>query len=252
MKQEKKLMIGMALLFLLVFVIFGSIIATEKLAPFYTKKIEDKFKTYIKKTYPDIEKDINFDKVTYKKNKYQSKVSSKKNKNLYFYLYYQDKKITDNYIQQYIEGSSLLRKLEQDIKREINKKTNIIATITMNKKLNDYTKAIQEKLIEEKNISNLKIYTISLELNCNTITTKNITEEILTTNDILNKNNITPSHYNFTIINKKDATQIIEIKNLPKKIIESATLSLIIDDILNKKESNIIKENNITYSYLNN
>lgn len=252
MKQEKKLIIGMALLFLLVFVTFGSIIANEKLAPFYTEKIEEKFKNYIKENYPDIEKDIILDKVTYKRTKYQSKVHSKKNKHLYFFLYYQDKKITDDYIEQYVKGTSLLKKLEQDIQKEINKKTDVIATVTMNKTLNNYTKAIQEKLIEEKSISNLKVYTISLKLNCKEITTEAITEKIFTLNDKLNKNSITPSHYNITITIEKDEEQIIKINDLPTTIIESPTLSLIINDIINKKESTIIKENKITYSYLSN
>lgn len=252
MRQDKKLIIGMTLLFLLVFVSFGSVIANEKLAPFYTEKIEEKFKTYIKENYPDIEKDIVLDKVTYKKTKYQSKASSKKNKNLYFSLYYQNRKITDDYIEQYVKGASLLKKLEQDIQKEIYKKTNVTATITMNKTLNKYTKAIQKKLIDEKSISALKVYTISLKLNCKEITTETITEKISTINDKFNKNNITASHYNITITNEKDKTQIIKINHLPAKEIELATLSLIINDIINKKESTIIKENNITYSYSNN
>ena len=47
MRQDKKLMLGMTILFLITFVIFGTIVTTEKLAPFFTDRIKTKFETYL-------------------------------------------------------------------------------------------------------------------------------------------------------------------------------------------------------------
>ena len=53
MRQDKKLILGMALLFFITFVTLGTLVVTEKLAPFYTDKIEKKFINYINKNYKD-------------------------------------------------------------------------------------------------------------------------------------------------------------------------------------------------------
>ena len=42
MKQDKKLILGMALLFFITFVSLGTLVVTEKLAPYYTDKIKIK------------------------------------------------------------------------------------------------------------------------------------------------------------------------------------------------------------------
>ena len=42
MRQDKKLILGMALLFFITFVSLGTIVVTEKLAPYYTDKIKIK------------------------------------------------------------------------------------------------------------------------------------------------------------------------------------------------------------------
>ena len=41
MRQDKKLMLGMAILFFITFVSLGTLVVTEKLAPFYTDKIKE-------------------------------------------------------------------------------------------------------------------------------------------------------------------------------------------------------------------
>ena len=78
MKQDKKLILGMALLFLITFVSFGTIVVTEKLAPFFTDKIKTKFETYIEKNYKDDKNNLTIGKITYKNQQYKAKISNKK------------------------------------------------------------------------------------------------------------------------------------------------------------------------------
>ena len=52
MRQDKKLILGMALLFFITFVSLGTIVVTEKLAPYYTDKIKLKMNEYLKQNYP--------------------------------------------------------------------------------------------------------------------------------------------------------------------------------------------------------
>lgn len=250
MKQDKKLTIAMALLFLFVFVIFGVIVTTEKLAPFYTKKIEEKFKIYIKENYSEIEKDLTLNEVVYKQAKYQVKVDSKLNKNLSFTLFYQDKKITDSYQKDYIEGASLLKKITKDIEKKTKEKTTIVTKVTMNKTLNNYTKKVRETLLKEETITNLKVYTMSLELTAPSLTPLEIATAIKNINQKLNNAFITPSHYNLTITDESDITHSIEINHLPIELIETPSFPIVINDIINQKENNIIIKNNITYQEL--
>lgn len=250
MKQDKKLTIAMALLFLFVFVIFGVIVTTEKLAPFYTKKIEEKFKIYIKENYSEIEKDLTLNEVVYKQAKYQVKVDSKLNKNLSFTLFYQDKKITDSYQKDYIEGASLLKKITKDIEKKTKEKTTIVTKVTMNKTLNNYTKKVRETLLKEETITNLKVYTMSLELTAPSLTPLEIATAIKNINQKLNNAFITPSHYNLTITDESDITHSIEINHLPIELIETPSFPIVINDIINQKENNIIINNNITYQEL--
>ena len=53
MKQDKKLMLKMSLLFLIVFVVFGVIIVNDKLYFYYLPKIEKKLNKYIENNYKD-------------------------------------------------------------------------------------------------------------------------------------------------------------------------------------------------------
>ena len=68
MKQDKKLMLGMTILFLITFIIFGTIVTTEKLAPFFTDRIKTKFETYLKENYKQENKNLKIGKITYKSN----------------------------------------------------------------------------------------------------------------------------------------------------------------------------------------
>ena len=97
MRQDKKLILGMALLFFITFVTLGTLVVTEKLAPFYTDKIEKKFINYINKNYKDEKENFKIGKITYKATVYKVKVTNKNNKDLYFTMTYQNKKIKSTY-----------------------------------------------------------------------------------------------------------------------------------------------------------
>ena len=48
MRQDTKLMLGMTLLFFITFIVFGTIVTTEKLARFFTHRIKQKFEINLK------------------------------------------------------------------------------------------------------------------------------------------------------------------------------------------------------------
>lgn len=77
MKQDKKLILGMSLLFLITFVFFGTLIVTEKLAPLYTNKVKEKFIAYLTKNYKN-NSEFTLKNVTYTPQKYEAKVTNKK------------------------------------------------------------------------------------------------------------------------------------------------------------------------------
>ncbi len=246
MKQDKKLILGMALLFLITFVSFGTIVVTEKLAPFFTDKIKTKIETYIEKNYKDDKNNLTIGKITYKNQQYKAKISNKKNKNWYFYITYQNKKIKDTYKEDYLEGKTLLtsieRKIEKKVKDELNQKVTITFPLTLNK----YTNQIKENLISN-NLKEIKTYDITLTITTPTLTTENINKELEKRIQELYQIDIYPNHYTIKI-NSKD--EKLTITNLTEKTMKKEYRTQIINDIINNTNSNIIKENNITYNYV--
>ncbi len=246
MKQDKKLILGMALLFLITFVSFGTIVVTEKLAPFFTDKIKTKFETYIEKNYQDDKNNLTIGKITYKNQQYKAKISNKKNKNWYFYITYQNKKIKDTYKEDYLEGKTLLtsieRKIEKKVKDELNQKVTITFPLTLNK----YTNQIKENLISN-NLKEIKTYDITLTITTPTLTTENINKELEKRIQELYQIDIYPNHYTIKI-NSKD--EKLTLTNLTEKTMKKEYRTQIINDIINNTNSNIIKENNITYNYV--
>lgn len=246
MKQDKKLILGMALLFLITFVSFGTIVVTEKLAPFFTDKIKIKFETYIEKNYKDDKNNLTIGKITYKNQQYKAKISNKKNKNWYFYITYQNKKIKDTYKEDYLEGKTLLtsieRKIEKKVKDELNQKVTITFPLTLNK----YTNQIKENLISN-NLKEIKTYDITLTITTLALTTENINKELEKRIQELYQIDIYPNHYTIKI-NSKD--EKLTITNLTEKTMKKEYRTQIINDIINNTNSNIIKENDITYNYI--
>lgn len=254
MKQDKKLILGMALLFFITFVSLGTLVATEKLAPYYTDKIEEKIKDYLNKNYKEEVNNFSLGKVTYKAQVYQVKVKNKQNKNLYFKVYYQNKKIKDTYKKDYLEGKTLLTKLENSLEKKIKKNLNIKATITFPLTLNKYTNSIKENILNN-DLDKVNIYNIDLTIN-SSLKEENINSLIIDIQNMkkeINNLKINPNYYKITINSKKEKKQLT-IKNLTNKTLEQEPLTQIMNYIMIENENidnknNIIKENNISYEY---
>lgn len=251
MRQEKRLTIYMSLLFLIVMIVFGVTILNEEKSKILIPRVNDKLHSYLDNNYPELKNKVDTKKTIYKKDTYILKVFSKKNKNLYFYLKYKDKQTTSTYKTDYIEGKTLLTKISKDLKKEISKKLNYKVNIKINNKLNKFSKKVKQKILSEKNLTSLKIYDIYKDVEIDKLNTDNIYREIKKLKTDCDSKKITPKTYNFTITNKNDITESLEISNVSSDAIKSNDLKTIINDILNKNDSNILKKYNITYKYLN-
>ena len=247
MNEGKKLTIQMALFFLVIFVVFGTIVIKEKQNIIFLPKIENSISEYMNNTYQNLS--LEKDKVTEKNNVFTMKVKNIKNKNHYFYIKYSNKKITDTYKTDYLEGKTILKHLSTKLEKDIYKETNISYKISFDNKFNNYSEKVQKLLLEE-NIKTLKVYTIEKE----TTTSweiNNITKILTDTMTTLEKKQFTPKNYTFIITNEKDITQSVKINNIKSSLINENKLQIIISDIINNNKSNILAENKITYEYLN-
>ena len=249
MNKQRRLLYGQALFTILIMVSLTLIIINEKKNIILIPKIEKKIDSYIEENYNDL-KNINKSKITIKNNKYIVKKSSKKNKNLYFYITYSNNKITDTYKKDYLEGKTLLNKIEKNLEEDIFNKINIKSKVIIDNKLNNYTDQIKEKIIKE-DIKEIKIYNIETSTNINKWNKNDITNNI---NTIINKiysNNYNPKSISITITNNEDITESYKINNLNKDFINNKSNTQIINDIINNKETNLLKENNISFDKLN-
>lgn len=247
MKKQIKLTLSMALLFLITFVSFGTIIINEKKEDLFMPHIQNKLENYLKENY--IEQANLKTKISYNKDKFILKVISEENNNYYFNIYYKDKKITDSYKKDYIEGNTyfkyLEKKLEKDIKKNLDIKTNISIATT----LGSMTSKIRKKVLIEEDIKSLEIYTLSSELIIEDWNTLSITNDITTFINKLEKENIKPNSYIITITNSNNLNQSIEITNITTNLIENNQLNLVIDDIINDINSKLLQQEKITYKY---
>lgn len=251
MKQDKKLTLEMFLLFIIIFITFGTIVLTEKLAPYNIPKVDKKLNNYLKENYKEILDEVKINDTTYKNTVYKLKITHKENKNLYFYINYENKNISDTYKTDYLKGKTLLTKISKDIEKEIKSKTKKEVKVTITKNLNDFSNQVKKRLLEEENLLSLKIYTLNLEYEINEFNTENIINIIKIKTSSFEKQNITPKNFNITITDKNDITKSVEINNITTELVNSTSFNQIISDIINKEKSNILKENNITYQYLN-
>lgn len=253
MRQDKKLILGMALLFFITFVALGTIVVTEKLAPYYTDKIKIKMNEYLKEKYPEEVDNFKLGKITYKTQVYTAKVANKNNKNLYFTISYQNKKIKDTYRKDYLKGNTLLTTIEEELEKKIKNNLNIKSTIIFPLTLDKYTTKIKEDIINN-NINELNIYNISFSINSDLTQDNiyNLTIELTNKIKEINTLNIYPNHYTITINSKKE-NKSLTIKNLTNKTLDQQNLTQIISYIMiedeKTSENNIIKENNISYEY---
>lgn len=246
MNTKNKLIFGQALLFLILIVSLGLIVVNEKAEEIFSTTIKRKMHEYIKENYTDLTNNIKENNITYKNTKFKMKVSSLSNKNHYFYIIYDNGKITDTYNTDYIEGASLLSNIKKSIEKEIFIKTNIKYKVNFLNKLNNYNSKVQEKIISEDNLLNLKFYYLSYEFEVKNWNYESITNQIINKINITEYNNITPKYYEFTIINKNDITNSITISNIPATFATNPYNKEIINTILNKGK---LINTEITYKY---
>lgn len=251
MKEQKKLTIGMTIFAFIIFVSFGVIILNEKSAPYFAPKVEKKLLEYLKTEYKEELDDFDIGTTIYSKTKYNLKVKAKKNKNLYFNIFYENKKITDTYKVDYKEGKTLLTTITKKVEKELKTKYNQDFTITMSNSLDEYPKQVQDNLILKNDLKALSIYTLETTITTK-YTTSDIGNKIIKLEKDLKEENLIPKSYNITIINSKDITKSLKINNLTNEIIENSTLlSSIISDIIKNENSELLNQNNITYKYFN-
>lgn len=251
MNNQKSLTFGMALLFLIVFVFFGVIIVKEKMEIIFIPRAEKIFDNYLKENYNSIYQKLKKSSISYENNTFKIKLTSKENKNLYFYLTYSHKKVKDTYKKDYVEGNSLLKHVSTSIKKTIKNKTNDDVSITIPNKLNTYTKRVQEQMLSDNNLDSLSIYNLSTELITPKWTSESITQTILTFTNKLAAEDITPKSYTLTISDKTDITKSLKIENLTKDSLDSKVLPQVITNILNKNDSSLLQDYKITYKFLN-
>ena len=249
MKKQKKLLLARNIFVFIIFVCLGIIVATEKTKSFLTTKFEKEIDKYIETNYKEI-MDKTTKETTYKKGTYTTKMISKDNKNLYFIIKKDNKKITDTYEKDYLEGNSLFSYLKKELKKGIEEKTNTEVNIDIHSKLNQHTSSIQERIIKEDNLLELKFYTLEKQLVITDWSTSTIVETIIKTIDEYTSQNITPKNYTIIIINKNNLKETIKIENLTEDFKNNVSKEEIIDDIINDRNSKILKENDITYEYV--
>lgn len=244
MNEAKKLTIQMSIFFTIIFVALSTIIIKEKSNIIFLPKIESSINNYIEKHYKDL--NLNKSKIIYKNNQYKIKLTDKANDNLYFYINYSNKEITDTYQKDYIEGQSIIKYSNKKIEKKILEKTNNKYKVTINNTYNNFSNQVKEKLLNEENIEALKIYTLEIDIST-TWDTTSIVNKITNTINNLEDNSIFPKNYTIIINDINDITKSVKINNLTK----NNDLNLIINDIINNKETSILSENKITYEYLN-
>ncbi len=251
MNKQKQLLIARNIFFFFIFVAFGVIIVTEKAGTLLIPKAKEKINTYININYSSIKDTLSINKITYENSNYKAKVISKKNKNHYFYIYYSKKKITDTYKKDYQNGESLFKNIKKDLATNIKAKTNLSCEIGIISNLDKYTEKVQTRIINEENLLELKFFFIKKELLIDNWSTKTISKEITNFISTINSNNITPKYYKIIITDKNDITKSIEITNLTETFLTNKYQEQIINAIINNSNSLILKQNKITYKYLN-
>ena len=248
-KKEKRLLLARNIFVFIVFVSLGVIIVTEKSKGLLIPKVKEKMEEYIETKYQDQSDDWIKNEISLKDNIYQMKVSSKENKNLFFYIIQKNKKIEDTYQTDYFEGNSLFTSIQKSLEQQIKEKTNTSPSIEIISTLDNYTNSVKKRIIEEDNLLELKFYILKKEILINNWTATEITNNIIKTINTYEKKQITPKSYTFIINNKNKIQESIEIKNITSSFIENPNNIKIIQDILEDKNTKLLKENDIKYKY---
>lgn len=237
---------GMAFFFLLSFVLLGLIVVNEKKVDIMMPKVEKKFHEYIDENYKSMKNEITINKIIYDKKKkyFQTKITNKENKHLYFVLYYKNKKITSTFQNDYKKGKTFIAYLEKTIKKEIGIND---LSIKISSSFDKLGKAVRGQLLKEEDLISLKIYTIVKEFSLEEFTQEEIINTIQKFEKSLKDKNAKPKDYSFTFTNQKEITQAFELSNIT---LSTPYLENIIEGIL-KHDKTIENQYNIKYNYLN-
>ncbi len=210
-------------------------------------RINKKIDEYIEKNYKDNKNDFLKSDLTYKATKYTMKITNKNNKNHYFYIYYQNKKIKDTYKIDYLEGKTLLKHIKSKLEKEVLEKTKTNVTVEIISKLNDYTSSVKERIIKEDHLLELPFYTLEKELLIDIWNEKNISDDIINMINKYQEKEITPKYYRITITNNNNIKESITINQITTDFIDNEEKELIIKDILeNNNNSTMLKKYKIT------
>ena len=201
MDKYKRLNIARGIFTFIIFVIFGIIICTEKGGDFLIPKVNEKLNNYLTTNYKNIINDTIQEETTYKDRKFTMKIKNKINENHYFYITYDNGKITDTYKEDYIQGKTLLKEITNDLEKEIYEKTKINANVNILSSLDEYTTKVQDIILKEKNLLNLKIYSVDINIDLNTWNATNATTTITDTLHKFIEKKINPKSYPITINN---------------------------------------------------
>jgi len=234
---------GMAFFFLISFVLLGLILVNEKKLEIITPKVEEKLNQFIEENDNMKKEELKYNKVKYnkKKKRFEQKVENKKNKHLYFYLYYKNKQITSTYKEDYVKGKTLLSHLEESLSKELKE------TVKIKTPLDQFTEEIKEYIQKEENLKSLKIYTIEKEIKVPNLDPTSIIQSL---NEIIleqKKKEFTPKNYSLTLTNSTDITQSVKIDNL---VLPNNNINEIITAIITNDKT-IETKYNIKYKFLN-
>jgi hypothetical protein len=251
MDKYKKLNIARSIFAFIIFVAFGIIICTEKGGDLLIPKVKEKLNEYITTNYHSIINDINQEEITYKDKTFTMKIYDKTNINHYFYITYNNGKITDTYKEDYIQGKSLLNEIQKNLEKEIYNKTKIESKVNILSTLDKYTSRVQESILKGNNLERLKFYTLSINIDLKTWDETNASKVITDTLNTYIKHNINPKSYTITINNLNEITESIEIYNIDNDFINNEYKEQILSDIINNKKSDLLDEYKITFKHLN-
>lgn len=251
MENYKKLNIARGIFTFIIFVIFGIIICTEKGGDYLIPKVNKKLNEYLTTNYSNIINDVSKEETTYKDRKFTMKIYDKKNKNHYFYITYDNGKITDTYKEDYQEGKSLLKEITSNLEQDIYKKTKVNVKVNILSSLDKYTSKVQQLILKENDLSKIKIYTISLNIDLKPWNKTNAAIVITNTLNKFIEKEINPKSYTITINNLDDITETIEIYNITNEFVNNEDKEQILSDIIKNKQSDLLDENNITFKHLN-
>ena len=251
MHNKNTLILSRGLFIIIIIVAFGLIIMNEKGGELFKTKIDKKINEYLETHYKDSIENANLEEITYDNNTFTKKIVSKQNKNLYFYIQYKNKEIKDTYQEDYEEGKTLLDYIDKKLEKEIKSKAKIDCTVESINTLNNYSEKVQERNIKEDNLLQLKFLIIKKEIEIDNWTKEEITKEIVAFIETVNNKDITPKYYEITINNPADITTSIIISNITEDFLKANNKEQIIEDIINKKETQSLKDSNLMIKYEN-